>query len=258
MSNIINPPALKEWIKTYITMTHYLKLLPAIVFLSFGSMAQEKAQTGSSSIGVQFSPDYTYRVLTGEQHQVDFRNEHEQGDFGFTTGLAYQYEFANHLMILTGVEYSQKNVSWKQAWIPPTISLNSSPLAAGQEQYRFNTVDVPLRVGYSGNIGKRIKLFGTLGTSVNMMISETWLRPAANEPSNNLTIKQVNKDRLGSLNFSAIASIGMDIALANKLSLRLEPTYRQSFFAVKRSGITGTVNEHPFSAGLNTGLFYRF
>lgn len=83
------------------------------VFLSIVAIGQPKEidSTKRFSIGINFSPDYSYRKLylaNDEYGFVKHRNEKESPRFGFTTGLTVCYRLNSRFALESGLQFSDK------------------------------------------------------------------------------------------------------------------------------------------------------
>lgn len=247
-------------------MNHYFALAAALLF-SLGSHAQEKSPKGSS-VGIQFSSDYTYRFLhQNDPYYKNFikesRNTIESGSFGYTTGISYQYTFKNRLFIQTGVQISKKTIHRNDSPALPdkTYEITNTFFISGlhnspYNKYERTSLEVPVSIGQTFYSNKRISLFATFGLSINLL-TELSLRDTKPEFIQD-DIKET-QDHTRWMNLNASASIGVDVKLIDRLTLRIEPNYRQAISPIRDwKNPPFSVKEFPFSAGLNTGLFYHF
>ena len=79
-------------------------------------MSQESVNEKSKiSIGINFSPNYSYRILKYSDEQqitVDIREQSEEPSYGFNTGIAAQYLITENVEVELGFQFSrQTNVN---------------------------------------------------------------------------------------------------------------------------------------------------
>jgi hypothetical protein len=228
-------------------------LLSAIISLS--SVAQEK----KLAIGINFSPDYSYRALnyrSGDRSYARYiaeRNGDEYGKLGFTTGINAAYFFKENLALEAGIQYANKG--YKSTWGMPVIMTPKEPyISGGKELYKYNFIDIPLKLNYF--IGsKKVRAVAGVGIVPSIFLSSKY-KTISYYTNGDKEIRKLNGPyhNYNPINVGAIASIGADIALSEVLHLRIEPTFRYQFVNLYRDY---DIKEHLWSAGLNFGMYYH-
>ena len=82
------------------------------IFLSIVAIGQPKEidSTKKFSIGINFSPDYSYRRLHSDIDDgfVEIRNKIESPRFGFTSGIVARYQLGSRFALESGLQFSDK------------------------------------------------------------------------------------------------------------------------------------------------------
>ncbi|KAA9333718.1 outer membrane beta-barrel protein [Adhaeribacter soli] len=231
-------------------------IIAALAFVSFNSYAQTADLKPNSKIalGVSFSPDYSYRTLKSDADSkwiIDIREEVESAKLGYTTGANALINLSNRFSLETGLLFSDKGYKAKVKYIVTEPDPNAPESA--KHNYRYLTLDVPLKVNYYITTGK-IKAFASVGSSANFFM--TVKRTSTYEYANGKTEKKtVPASDFGyeKVDIAALASVGVDYALTENLLLRVEPIYRRSVTSITKLPIDG----YLYSAGLNLGVFMK-
>ncbi len=130
------------------------------------------------SIGVSFSPDYSYRVLkTDASHQrlADMDNELYSPKFGNTSGLVLKYMVGEKLALESGIRFSDKGKkmvvnkgdlvdAFGNTVVDPAVPNKSTTV------YHYQYIDIPLKLNYY-ILQKRIKFFVSGGVATDLFLS---------------------------------------------------------------------------------------
>ncbi len=231
------------------------KIILLFLFLPILLFAQnETIKLNRFQIGVNFSPDLCYRMLSTQNANdgfwINIRNKNEGSKFGLTSGLTLYYKLSSRFTIGIGALYSNKGYKIKRSdWMPPTNSIDYF-LPVANSKFRYSYLDIPLIIQYRIlNFSDKFSLSTSLAGTFNFIISKQLIiHDSKNKSANTLNISDFNN-----INFSGNISIDFAYQLNSKFKLSLSPTYRYSFMPIYKS----TVKDHLYSIGLNTGLIYQ-
>lgn len=231
----------------------FLMLLPLF------SLCQETESQKADrvSIGLIFSPDYSYRTLKSDDDGkwvADSRDTMEIHKFGYTTGLSLVYKLNSNIRFETGLLFSDKGEKTK----PRTGLIVLEPVAILPVKVRFiysyNYLDIPFKINYLVS-DKKLKLFITGGLSANIFLFQKTTSIIEYEDGtterNTLTDRRRGFDRI---NLAFLVGFAAEYELSKRLRLHLEPVYRRSITSI----ISSPLKEYLFSAGVNTGVYYKF
>jgi len=208
------------------------------------------------AIGFIFSPDYCYRTLKPDAIDkwiADNRDSMEIPKFGFTTGASLLYKVSEHFTFETGLQYSDKGEKTK--WFSDFIYNTPDPSIPTRIKYivHYYYLDIPVKVNYY-LLTKRLKYFISGGVSANIFLGQT--TTSIGEFSDGHTEERPSSHGLSAastINIAIIAGMGIQYSLNEKLSLRIEPTYRRSLTAFVNAPIKG----YLYSTGVNLALYYK-
>ncbi len=240
-------------------MKHLLIFI--LTFTTVGLFAQEHStmKINRFQLGVSFSPDVCYRTLketdiTTTQtnfYIMDARNKMEAPKFGYTGGLNFNYSLNQHFSIESGIHISNKGYGMKKQ------DLNSNQPEPGIPTNfkfieNFYYLDIPLKVNFA--LGKnKWRFISSVGASANFFLKESQTQVVY---FSNKTDRSSGSDghKYNELNISPMVSFGIDYRLTDKMSLRIEPTFRYGILKI----IDAPVTAYLFSAGLNVGYYIKF
>jgi hypothetical protein len=209
------------------------------------------------SIGLTFSPDYCYRTLKTDgsiaiyKWAAESRDTFEIPKFGYTTGLNFAVKFNKRFSLETGLLFSDKGEKTKRLSDLHAIKPDSTMPTAVSFIYRYIYLDIPFKVNYY-ILTKRTKLYVMAGISPNILLTQQ----TASVIEFNDGRKETNRSHESGyllVDLTVIAGLGFSYDLSDKLSFRLEPTYRRSITPINDGGI----RSYLYSIGLTTGLYYK-
>lgn len=224
-----------------------------LFLFAFNAWPQSKDSSNYSKfdIGFTFSPDYSYRVLKTDVSKSWIKNSYdtlEVPKFGYTTGLNIIFPLKKKFFISSGLLFADKGERTKRYATQPVNNYTN----------HFYYLDIPVKVNYYFghrkyyySKPKKIKLFLSAGTSVNVYLSSrTSTETGRNNDKESLS-KSIDLSRI---NISFLAGLGFNTQLTNKWYFKLESNYRRSINKIADAPI----KKYFYSLGLNAGLFCKF
>ena len=231
-------------------------LILLLTFSAATAFGQKSKQGNKISIGYNFSPDYSFRILkNGDGNSstdlvIKSRDNIEKAKFGYTTGLNVTFHFSDLLGFETGVQYSNKGYKTKEqdlTYFPPNTSLPNKATT----NYSYQYIGIPLKAKFS--FGKsKARFISSAGFMTNFLInvkqSTNYKYPdGKTEKKNQSSTSGFNK-----IDISPMVSIGVDYKLTDKIHLSAEPTFRFGLSKTKDA----PVKEKLWNAGLVFGISY--
>ena len=196
-------------------------------------------------IGVNFSPDYCYRVLIGDDYAISRRNEREEAQFGYTGGLVVNFNLNKVSGIESGVQYSNKGFSEKIY-----VSVDGFDYSYEyylRDIYRFHYIEVPLKARFvTGE--RKVRFLLSIGVITGFL-----MRAATQYRYEKTGTWQNNSENYNRLNFFLTGSIGIDYKVTPKSNIRIDPVFRYGLLnTVKSKDVNNDpISEHLWSAGVN-------
>lgn len=231
-------------------------LILLLVSLPFVITAQEKRSV--SQVGLNYSVDYCYRTLDANsdvQWIADLNDGGEVGVIGFNTGATYSYQFKKGLMLEGGFQYSRVGEQYKSI----TLTTSQGDIGEGQFANYYDYVGLPIKIGYGLQLGKRLRLSVMSGISTNFFVARH-VRSTINyydgtsENFSSTYKKEPSGTQFENVTLVSVSSLGIDIRVFRAFSLRFEPTFRYFITPI----MDAPIKQRPYSAGLNTTIFYSF
>lgn len=237
-------------------MKHVLIILLFLPLTLF-SQATDITEKGKFFIGLNFSPDYSYRHLI--QNGDDFsdmewkyvKNIQDSifiPKYGYTAGIAFGYHINKMLNIETGIIYSNKGYK--------TISTETvydfyRPPENAQSILDYTYLGIPLKANVIF-FDERFQLIMGFGATLDILLRKS-VKIIPDNPTTRFPIqkKYIDYD-YNKINISPIVSIGMKYNITHRMSLRAEPTFR---YSVLKLDDKSYVETHLYSVGLNIGFY---
>lgn len=235
-------------------------ILFIIAVLSISGLQAQTApaKTLRLSIGLTFSPDYSYRALknNGGDDNTDLvisnRNKLETGKLGYTGGIAINLCCSGQIGFETGLAYSNKGYRMKERELTYP---QPDPLLPVREKttYNFRYIDIPVKI--SDRLGKGNLVFvAGAGLVMNFLVNENeeinfYYQDGSSRKDRRSSMAEVKK-----FNLSPMISFGIEYKLSDKLYLKAEPVFRYGILKT----IDQPVAEHLWNAGLGIGCYYSF
>lgn len=147
-----------------------LSLISSVVF----GQTAEPVSSSKVSIGISFSPDYSYRTLHSAgsfQIGTEFRDTVEIAKLGYTAGLSLLVKLWNRVSFETGLYFSNKRYRTKSIALYDINPPFEEPVNRIKSSYNYYYLNIPIKVNYFILTGK-IKLFASAGFSTNIFLDE--------------------------------------------------------------------------------------
>ncbi len=227
------------------------------IFIALTAQGQnEKASQKKIQIGVNFSPDYSFRTLKNNDGSpssdfvIKSRNDIEIAKIGYTTGLNVCFNFSQLVGLETGIQFSNKGYKTNNrdlVYFPPNPNLPSK----AKTNYTYQYIGIPLKAKFSFG-EERIRFLTSIGFMTNFLLN---VKQTNNyEYSDGKTEKKTlsSKSDYKNIDISPMISAGIDYKLNSKIHLLVEPTFRYGLLNTREAPVT----ENLWSAGLNFGIYH--
>jgi Outer membrane protein beta-barrel domain len=227
----------------------FILLLPILVF-------SQSIKAKRLSIGLSYEEDICYRQLnysSTNKIAEAIRNNDETSKFGFTTGINFRYKLSNRITLELAVLYTNIGAKTKIKELEWATVSNELPNKS-KTVFAFKTLAAPLKINYKITIGK-LNTYITTGLSLNYLINRK--TTVTSYFADRGSAKTSDNLRLGFENFtfSLIAGFGIDYPLSKRITLNVEPIFRQGVSSVNTEK---SAKEYLYTAGINTRAFYNF
>ncbi len=207
------------------------------------------------ALGLVFSPNYSFRTLstTDEAFQdfTSYRDETETSKIGYTSGLSFLISASKRITIETGILYSNKGEKTTNLGL---IFQGPEPLApiSVKRVYNYYYAEIPAKINYKLTTGKA-SLFVSVGGSTNIFLQQT--TKSIITYTDGSTQKNTSEGNdLSRIQFSGLASLGIDYAFNDGLKMRIEPIYRRALIPI----IDAPIKQYTYSIGCNFGVYKMF
>jgi hypothetical protein len=160
------------------------------------------------------------------------------------------YQLNKRFSLETGLQFSDKGEKPKEftlIWGQPDPSLPIKSTFI----YHYNYFDIPIKVNYNISTS-RLKFFVSGGLSTNLFLFQKTTSRLEYIDGNTMTNNSIS-DGLSRVNLAVVAGFGINYDLTNRLTFRIEPTYRRSLNSI----INAPVKGYLYSVGINTGLYLK-
>lgn len=225
-------------------------LLVCTSFTLFGGVL-DSASTRKFRVGLSYSADYCYRSLSTDpayEWLVGLRNDLESPKLGFTTGLVINRRLNEKLSLESGLLYSNKGEKIKEIVFTNIVG---EVTGSASVTYSYNYIDVPVAVNFVFR-NEKVKMFMSGGISVNVFLSYKSVTSIENNDGSSDKSSSSSNDEFKPINFAALAGLGVEFGVSNKMDLRIQSIYRHSVTSV----IDTPIKQFPYSFGLNIVLLY--
>ncbi len=252
-------------------------LILLIIFGSIGIVSAQDTPKKTSltgfrrlQLGVNFSPDYCYRTLVGGIQTdlgiflVNNRNKYEEPKIGYTVGLNVCYQFTKCISLESGIQYSNKGYRTVQQGSEITFGdaidarhgfifdSNASPIKRLKFIDNYNYLDIPLKVNFCFG-KKRVRFITSVGFVSSFYINKSITTVIVSEDGKrNRDTDVTTYYTFNKFNLSPMLSVGIDLKINNRNSLRIEPTFKYGVLKIINTPLTA----YLWNAGLNISYFF--
>ena len=217
------------------------------------------AQGSNSSkfrLGISYSPYSCYRQLNyedGNHWLNDILNNTEISKYGFSAGLAVQYQVTRKIRIESGIQYS--DLGYKTIKIPLrwTITNQAYPVNS-YTVFHYQFVGIPLIVDYCIPVNK-ITYFFSGGFSGTVFLNKRTTLISEYEDGHHSTTSSSKDIGYAKFNLAAVIGFGASYDLSKKLMFQLQPIFIQSLNSIV---VDNNAKVNLFAIGVNFGLLYSF
>jgi len=240
-------------------------LLLVIALNSLHLFAQEKEKPFRRvMIGVNFSPDVAFRVLTQRNNDeittkiIESNRKTEIPKFGYCVGLNTLINIKSFVGVETGVWFM--NMGYQTKWRQVNFGFNWNGTTfepTGLAQHRliddFHYIGIPLKVNFTVGKGK-LRFFAAAGLAVNFLVSTTnTLVIKGYEPENRKNTTPDNFD-YNRLNIMPLAEAGIDYKINNRMNLKVSPSFR--FGVINITPSQTPIGAFLFNGGINVKYYF--
>jgi hypothetical protein len=212
------------------------------------------------AIGVNFSPDYSYRNFIQTPRITDNSQDYyiynELPNYGYTTGLTFDVNIGKRFMLETGVLFANKGVKIDETFYDQIYSNGTKDIYSTTKiTLHHYFLDIPLKANIN-ILAKRFKLYISTGAVFNIALGYKSISEITypSSPSKNYSNSSFATSFQSPLGMTLLLGMGASYDLNKKITVKIEPIYRQSInstFQLKSNGVY-------YSIGTNVGLSYRF
>lgn len=231
-----------------------LTIIPSILWCQ----NMDTMKPGNISIGLTFSADYGYRILSmsGSDAWIgDSRDTNEIPKFGYTAGLNLAIRINKRISIEAGLLYSDKCYQTKDITLVE-ITPSGQPDTTGPIKPKFTFhyiyLDIPVKINYY-LLTQRAKLYLTAGISPGISLAQKTNTNIEYRDGHTETNKSSTNSGLSTINLTAVAGFGFSYDVTKRIYFKIEPLCRCSMTSI----FNAPIKEYLYSIGLNTGLYYR-
>ncbi|MCG6185985.1 outer membrane beta-barrel protein [Maribellus maritimus] len=235
-----------------------------LLFFPFFVVGQNSENAGLSkkiSVGILFSPDYSYRHLNSSEEDLDgfisFRDKNEFARLGFTTGIVVHSQISNRLALESGVRFSDKGEKYEIDFNDfETFDENpaeNDPLIPKKHTVRYHYYywGIPVKINYYF-LQRNVRCFVSAGVASDFFLYGKSTAVSKFEDRIEESAYKIDAD-FNKVNFVGLAGLGMETRISDHIQLQAGPFFRYSFTPVFNSTLEG----HLYSLGINIVLLSR-
>lgn len=238
-----------------------LNVILILLYFSASSQVSKSSNEKKFSIGLAFSPDYSFRKLHSANDEFDFlkdtRNQLESAKFGYTTGLVAKYQLNRRFALESGLKFSdkgEKNEMRKEDFVTVDGFYTENDPSIPEKyktNYHYYYLGIPLKVNYTF-LERKVKLFISAGFSTDFFLEGKQSSVIHFEDRIEKSRNSIEAD-FNKITFSGLAGFGMETQLSSRVHIRFEPIFRYSFTPV----FDTPLKAYLYSVGGNLSLFYN-
>lgn len=228
-------------------------ILTIFMCLTILSDAQEEDQISKFSLELNYSPNYSYRILYYDATQsgfiVDARETHEGATYGHNFGLALKYQ-VSPIELGLGLQYAREGIQFTNV---PLSTTNGSEPGIANSKIQYSYLELPIKLEYP-IINTSVKLSGIVGFSPKYLIrnrSITVFKYESGEIDEFVTediLTNPNK-----INFNTLLGLGTTFRIRENIQLNFESIFR---YTLRSLGNT-PIRQHNYSLGLHVGIEHK-
>ncbi len=238
----------------------FLLVASLAYFLPNKMLAQsDQSKERKWSISVNIAPEVANRSLSSEDSFDNFiislRNNSEKAMLAYTGGLGVEFKPCKRFSIRSGVQYAVKgHATTMEIWSPPTGPQSTGTVTIRNE---YHSIGIPVIASYDFIKKDRLSIFIAAGGSINYLYKQySRIRQDTDSPlqiDNSSSIPAENQFAgFNIINPSAVVSLGADVKLGERSTLRIEPTFRHSILPL----VDASIREYQYNYGLNLGYLF--
>lgn len=238
-------------------MKQLVIFLFVIFYLPGFAQIENRNSNRKFSIGINFSPDYTYRRLyssSDDYGMIPMQNDIEFARFGFTTGLVSCYQLNNRFALESGIQFADKGEKYEMSngWVTPDgTPPENDPFIPEtfRTKYHYYYLGIPVKFNYYV-LQKGFKLFISAGASTDFYVAGKEKSVYEFKDKTEKRTVTIGED-FNKVNFTGLAGFGVDTNISNRLQFRFEPILRYSFTPL----VDAFIKDYLFSIGANFSIF---
>jgi hypothetical protein len=232
------------------------QLLFILIFIPFVAFSQnaDSTKTRRISIGLTYSPDYSYRILkpnTSSEWIATLRDSLEIPKYGFTTGLNIAFKINKRISLEAGILYADKGYKTIKLTGTTVVPEPSLPTTISNN-YQYIYLDIPLKINYY-LLTHRTKLYVTAGLSPNIYIKQKTKSTGEHADGHTSISSFSTNDGNSKINLATMVGFGASYDLTKSLYFKVEPIYRRSITPFESTSL----KQHLYSAGANVGVYFK-
>ena len=200
-------------------------------------------QNNKFDIGLEMGP--SLKSLRGN----DFLDNNNELSFGFSCGLAFQYNFTKLVSIRTNLTFERKGLTNKSQ--ATDITGNSIGELTFHSNFDYLTIPILGRLTF----GKKINFFVNAGPYIGYLIKQTDLTEAFGEFPKTETD---NTDNFNRIDFGLTTGLGVVLPINDRLLFTIEIRNNLGFYNISSLPVVNDVTIKTNSTNLLIGISYRF
>lgn len=222
-----------------------------LLFCFLGGYGQHLSVKESRfSIGLNFSPNFSYRALEYSNESISFveaREKYEHPSFGFNSGIQFIFKIVNNIEIESGVQFSQQVHKFVEV---PLTNIDDENLGIVNTDYKYYYIEVPIKLNYCFNYNQ-VFVGASIGMSINRFIDDRTKNKI--EYIDGTKESVIGKTGIYDFNMTTLATLCGFLVGYNfneKLNLRVEPLFRYSLTPIAEAPL----KQHNYSLGAQIAL----
>ncbi len=229
----------------------------------FKANAQQQYETGQTRIGLNFSPNRSFRSLNNSENNpyndsIYNSKSNETQKTGYSFGFAVSRMMSNRISFETGLQFS--NQGYQKIYIGLVFgnmlnpsSGSPSKTATFYNRYKFQYLGIPVKLNFLYGEDKT-RLFVSAGINLNILLKSN-IRGTIHYPnSKNEVIKSSTNTTYNKFNLGPYLSFGVMSQINSKLNFKIGPYFNYDILSIRNSSLI----ENLWDIGFNIGLYRLF